>query len=535
VAVDSAGNAYISDSGNSRVLEFDSSAGANPRAKLVFGQHGSFSSGSCNADGVNADSLCRPSAVAVDNSGNLYVADHDNFRVLEYNAPRPANNTTADLVFGQNNSFFSNTNSCVAGASAGGLCTPNGLAVDSSGNLYIAGSSFSRVLEYNAPVATGHTSPDAVIGQPGFTASGCNNGGLGAAGLCAPFGVGIDSANDLFADFGNNRVVRYNNPLTTPVASTSANLVLGQISFAQNGVNLTKPDGLYWPAAVVVDTNSAPNHVYLADTNNSRVLGWFSVPELKYAGPPDLVIGQPGTRAGGCNQNHIDASGSSLPAADTLCTPGGVAVDPGGNLYVADSGNFRVLEFNAPFSSGKSADLSANIVFGQNGSFTTRIQNNGGVSATSMAAPGGIATDKLGRLYVADPINNRVLEYNAPASGNTIADAVFGQGRSFATSACNFDGFCNNAGCFTTADSLCNPTAVVLNSAGRLYIADSANNRVLIFNNPLAVAKAADIVIGQADFNGLNCGSLCAPPGGRGRFGRRPVRRQYRQLGREPV
>ena len=105
-------------------------------------------------------------------------------------------------------------------------------------------------------------------------------------------------------------------------------------------------------------------------------------------------------------------------------------------------------------------------------------------------------------LYVADPANNRVLEYNHPATRDTTADAVFGQGGSLTSSACNFDGPCDRTGCFSSADSLCNPTAVAVDDAGRLYIADTANNRALVFNNPQAPAKTADLVIGQTDFRG---------------------------------
>ena len=281
VAVDSASRLYISDTANSRVLEYVAPMGAGgARADQVFGQHGSFSGASCNAGGVSSDSLCRPSAVAADSAGNLYVGDSGNYRALEYNTPSSLHNTTADLVFGQNDNFTSNVNTCAAGASAGGLCTPAGITADAAGNLYIAGSSFSRVLEYNAPVATGHTTPDAIFGQPNFTSSACNNGGLDAAALCAPFGVATDTLNHLFvADFANNRVVAYQ---TTPATLTpAANLVLGQMTLNQNVINITKPDGLYWPGAVVIDTHSTPNHIYLADTANSRVLGWYSMPELQ--------------------------------------------------------------------------------------------------------------------------------------------------------------------------------------------------------------------------------------------------------------
>jgi sugar lactone lactonase YvrE len=514
VAVDSSGRFYISDTANSRVLEYNSplrTGGA--RADMVFGQYGSFNAASCNAGGVSADSLCHPTAIAVDNADNLYIGDHDNYRVLEYDTPPSLSNTSANLVFGQNNSFTSNTNTCAVSASAAGLCTPGGITTDAAGNLYIAGSSFSRVLEYNTPVATANTMPDAVFGQPDFTSGTCNNGGLGAGVLCAPIGLATDDVDRLFvADFANNRVVAYQMTVPKVSAVAAADLVLGQMVLNQNGVNITKPDGLYWPVAVVLDTYSTPNHIYLVDTGNSRVLGWYSVPTFKYAGPPDLVIGQSDSSAAGCNQNRVDAANNLIVAADTLCEPGGAAVDPAGNLYVADSGNFRVLEYNTPFDSGTSADLSANLVLGQHGSFTSRVENNGGVSAASMSQPGGIADDEAGHLYVSDPSNNRVLEYDNPAR-NTNAEAVFGQGGDFTASTCNFDGSCDRTGCFASADALCGPAAVSVDPAGKLYIADTINNRVLIFDAPIAPAKTANIVIGQPNFERITCGSLCAPAG----------------------
>ena len=306
------------------------------------------------------------------------------------------------------------------------------------------------------------------------------------------------------ADLANNRVVAY------PDAATAADLVLGQTAFNQIGINIIKPNSLYFPAAVAIDTSSTPNHFYLADAGNSRVLGWNSLPASNVAGPPDLVIGQSSSSAGGCNQNRVDAANNPVAAADTLCAPSGVAVDPAGNLYVADSANFRVLEYNTPFASGKSAGLSANLVLGQSGSFTSRVENNGGVSAASMSQPGGIAVDPAAHLYVSDPLNNRVLEYDHPTL-DTNAEAVFGQGGDLTASTCNFDGFCDRAGCFASADALCGPAAVSVDSSGKLYIADTANNRVLVFNTPRSAT--ADIVIGQPDFLGLTCGTLCSPNG----------------------
>ena len=85
-------------------------------------------------------------------------------------------------------------------------------------------------------------------------------------------------------------------------------------------------------------------------------------------------------------------------------------MDASGNLYVADEGNSRVLEYNTPLSTDTTADL----VFGQGGSFTSAVINSGGVSASSLYYPTGVAVDAGGNLYVADYGNHRVLEYDKP-------------------------------------------------------------------------------------------------------------------------
>ena len=513
IAIDSAGNVYISDASNSRVLEFDLPLVTDTQADRVFGQNGRFNTGTCNNGGVSADSLCLPAAIALDKAGHLYLEDTGNFRALEYDTP--LKNASANLVFGQGDSFTAANNPCASTPSPGALCSPGGIAVDSGGNLYIADRSFSRVQEYNHPVMTGITAPDAVFGQPGFSSSQCNNGGVTAGSVCLPSGLATDTDDDLYlTDFGNQRVLEYIKPLATNPPNTTAGLVLGQLTLlAQNGVNLAKPNSLYWPAAVALDFSVSPNHLYVADTNNSRVLGWRSVPSFANGAPADLVIGQSDFSSAGCNQNRVDAAGNSLAAADTLCTPGGVAVDAAGDLWVADSSNFRVLQYNAPFASGISAGQSASVVLGQHGSFTSRVNNDGGVSAASMSISGGLAIDASGGLYVADPQNNRVLKFNHPSAARTAADAVFGQGGNLAGSSCNFDGGCQRSGCASTADSLCGPSAVAVNASGNVYIADTANNRVLQFPPGASVNPIANVVVGQANFAGVNCATLCQPQG----------------------
>jgi sugar lactone lactonase YvrE len=234
IAVDSAGNVYISDASNSRVLEFDLPLVTDTQADRVFGQNGSFNTGACNLGGVSADALCAPAAVAVDQAGDLYIEDTGNFRALEYGTPLKS--ASANLVFGQSDSFSARNNPCPSTPSPGALCSPKGLAVDSGGNLFISDSSFSRIQEYNDPAMTGITAPDAVFGQPDFSSALCNNGGVGAGSVCLPTGMATDADENLFlTDFGNQRMLEYLKPLATNPPNTSAGLVLGQSTLARNG------------------------------------------------------------------------------------------------------------------------------------------------------------------------------------------------------------------------------------------------------------------------------------------------------------
>jgi hypothetical protein len=107
-------------------------------------------------------------------------------------------------------------------------------------------------------------------------------------------------------------------------------------------------------------------------------------------------------------------------------------------------------------------------VYGQGGSFTTAIANNGGISADSLYEPWGPALDGNGNLYVADYGNSRVLYYPA---GSTTATRVYGQGGDFTTNTANNGGI--------SANSLDEPFTEVLDTSGNLYIFDAVNNRVL--------------------------------------------------------
>jgi len=205
------------------VLEYDSPLTIDASADRVFGQAGSFTSAQCNVGGaVSRGTLCKPTAVAADAAGNVYVADTGNNRVLEYNTPF-ITDRKADRVFGQFGSFATSGCNQGGVVNRQTLCGPNGVVIDGSGNAFIADSTNNRVLEYDAPLSTDRRA-DRVFGQKeGFAATICNNGGVTAASLCKARSMDIDKSGNLYvADTANNRVLAYDNPLAAPTATATA-------------------------------------------------------------------------------------------------------------------------------------------------------------------------------------------------------------------------------------------------------------------------------------------------------------------------
>ena len=383
LAVDSDGNLYIADTGNNVVREIS--------AGIINTVAGNGTRGFAGDNGPATTALLSsPKSIAVDASGNLYIADTGNNRVRSVSAG------VIGTVAGNGVLGFMGDNGPAVSAQ---LNVPNGIALDASGNLYIA--------DYNndciRKVAAGIISTIAGKGTPGFS----GDGGLAAqAQLNLPYVIAFDPTGNLYiADFGNNRlrIVGVNGVIYTAAGNGTAGF---------NGDSGSPVSAqLHFPSGIAFDT---AGNLYFADYENNRVREIASGVITTVAG--DGTVAQ-------------------------LNQPSAVAFDSSGNLYIADTGNNRIRKVTA----GTMTTFAGNGTAGFSG-------DNGPAASAELNQPSGIAFDSSGNLYIADSANNRVRKV-AHGTITTIAG----------------DG--------TTAQ-LSNPSDVVVDSTGNIYIADTNNNRV---------------------------------------------------------
>lgn len=363
-----------------------------------------------------------------------------------------SNGQAADLVLGQA-TFITDASSPT---NAWSMKTPTGVAVDpTTGKVFVAQYGANRVLRYANSDSLANGAPaEVVIGQVNFSASAANQGGgtPTASTLRNPIGVCVDSRGTLYvADSGNNRVLVFQGASTLlPITNASADFVIGQMNFttavpATTATTLREPNGV---------TVSPDGTLFVADSGNSRVLGYKNIASLTGNGPvADLVVGQ-------INFTSGDAS----TTRSRLSYPADVLVDSGNHLWIADFANSRVLRFNN--ASGLPATAAeASGVLGQP-NFTS---SNFAVTATGMVPPMGLAMSSTGDLFVANFDANRITAYRnaATLANGAAASLVLGQ-----------PDFVSNEPALT-ASGLYEPARLAFDLQGRLFVTDSHHNRTL--------------------------------------------------------
>ena len=320
---------------------------------------------------------------------------------------------------------------------------PTSVAFDSKGDLWVSDNSNNRVLEFEPPFSTGEAA-SLVIGQTSLTGTGDASP---AGGLFGPTGIAFDPSGNLWVvDSGNNRVLEFKSPFSN---GELASLVIGQPTFG-GYIGTTTQGGLNAPSYLAFDPTG---NLWVTDQGNNRVLE-FTAP-FSTGQKASVVIG---------HANFTSLAPSSITTAKSLFEPVGIAFDSKGDLWVADSGDHRVLEYTAPFSIGDSA---ASMVIGQ---------SNLTSSSTGLNAY-AIAFDSSGNLWISDGISG-VAECVAPLSTGEAVTQVEGPKTVTGTGT-------------SPGDRLRDTQGLALDAANNLWVSDYDHGRVVVYGSQVVLATSS--------------------------------------------
>lgn len=550
IALDGAGNIFVADAGNYTIRKI-SPAGV---VSTLAGAAGS--SGSADGTGSNAR-FFQPSGVAVDSSGNVFVADSANYTIRRVTAcgvvttfaglagvPGSADGTGADARFsfpagltmdkGDNLYVADSGNNTIRKITPAGVVTtlaglpgssgstdgtgadarffqPSGVAVDKAGNVYVA-----DVNNYTIRKITAAGVVTTVAGEAGTRG---NNDGTGSgAHFSFPQGVAVDGAGDVYVADTNNFTIR-------KISSAGIVTTLAGVAGSRGSTDGAGSSARFdFTNSLIVD---GAGNIFVADTVNNSI---------RKIAPPNVVTTVAG-RAG--SLGTADGTGS----AAGFTSPQGVAVDGGGNVYVADTGNYTIRKItpaavvttlaglarnggsgdgtgsNARFfqPAGVAVDGAGNVYVADAGNFTIRKVTSGGVVTTLAGLAGssgsadgvgnaarfnnplGVAVDSGGNVYVADTNNSTIRKITSAGVVSTLAGLAGSPGSA--------DGAGATARFFQ-------PGSVAVDSAGNIYVADTVNNTIRKITPGGIVSTLAGMPGTSGNADGLGIAALFNNPFG---------------------
>jgi hypothetical protein len=418
IASDTNGSIYVADTGNHKIRKI---TGAGVVSTLAGGTLGF-------ADG--AGSLAKfynPAGIAVDGGGNLYVADNSNSRIRKITSAGVVSTLAGSGLAG-----FADG----AGTSAK-FSTPNGVAVDGNGNVYVGDYSNQRIRKITSAGVVSTLAGSGVLGYADGTGS--------AAKFYSPFGLAVDGSGNVLVADTNNHVIR---------KVTSAGVVT---TFAGAVANFGPTDGagsaasFYFPRSVAVD---GAGNVFVADGNNHKIRKITSA-------------GVVSTLAGLGTAGLADGTGT----AAKFSNPYGAAVDGNGNVYVGDTSNHVIRKIT-----------SAGVVSTLAGAGTIGFADGAG-SAAKFCNPSGVAVDANGNVYVADRNNHDIRKITSAGTVSTLAGG-------------GVMGFADGTG---SAARFSQPYGVAVDGSGNVYVADTNNHRIRKVTNAGVVSTLAGGASGYAD------------------------------------
>ncbi len=456
VALDSNGNLFISDTNNNVVRKVSAGTG------IITTVAGTGTKGYSGDNGpATSAMLSVPDGIAVDAAENLYIADNRNSRIRKVSAATGIITTVAgisDLGYSGDGGI----------ATSAMLCWPEGVAIDSAGNIFIADSSNYRVRKISA--ATGLITTVAGTGVRGYSG---DYSIATAALLDHPESVLLDSAGNLFiGDMSNDRIRKVDaaTGIITTVAGKGVNAGIGDDGPATAAM-LRGPTGLFIDAA---------RNIIFADSSDNRV--------RKISAQSKFISSVAGIGVDG------DSGDDGAATQAALHYPLGVAADSSGNIYVADTYNNRVRKVFA--GTGVITAFAGN---GDLGSY-----GDGGIAtAASLDAPSSLAMDSAGNIYVSEYDGQRIRKVSMPS---LIITTMAGNGSS---------GYAGDGGPATAA-KLYNPFGIAVDSQRNIFVADCFNHRIrrIAAKTGIITTVAGTGTPGLSGDNGLATAASLSYPAG---------------------
>jgi uncharacterized repeat protein (TIGR01451 family) len=373
--------------------------------------------------GIATSAQLDPVGLAVDTSGNLYISDSGNNRIRKVTSDGVIQTVAGNGTYG-----FSGDGGPATSAQ---LRNPYVVAVDTAGNLYFSDGGNNRIRKVTLDGVIRTVAGNGTYGYSG-------DGGLATSGqIWGVSGLAVDTAGNLYlADSVNNRIRKVTpDGVIQTIAGNGAPGFSGDGGLATSA-QLERPEGIGLDAA---------GNLYILTSNPAfSSSGSNRIRKVTLDGVIHTVAGNGTIGFGGDGASAISAQFSSIPRD--------LAIDAIGNLYIADTGNNRVRKVTLD---GVIRTAAGNGTFGFSG-------DGGPAAAALFDTPLGIAMDAAGNLYIADAGNNRVRK----VTPDRVVSTVAGNGIS---------GFSGDGGAATDAH-LSSPYSVAVDAAGNLYIADFSNH-----------------------------------------------------------